>query len=129
MRKLVKKGFSGIELVLVMAIMTVLMSVSVDTFSTSLETSKEVTTKTVIEQEADNAIEYILKEGIRTSQTYITANYVSELNSQIDIKTTVCSDNKIIAHKVTIIEQNAEYSQSFTTCDTNNKYVFTTTKI
>ncbi|MCT7596100.1 type II secretion system protein [Aliarcobacter butzleri] len=128
MRKLVKKGFSGIELVLVMAIMTVLMTVSVDTFSTSLETSKEVTTKTVIETEADNAIEFILKEGIRTSQTYITANYTSELNSQVDIKTTVCSDNKI-AHKVTIIEQNAEYSQSFTTCDSNSKYVFTTTKI
>ncbi|MCT7632134.1 type II secretion system protein [Aliarcobacter butzleri] len=128
MRKLVKKGFSGIELVLAMAIITVLMTVSVDTFSTSLETSKEVTTKTVIETEADNAVEYILKEGIRTSQLYITTNYVSELNSQIDIKTTVCSDNKI-AHKITIIEQNAEYSQSFTTCDSNSKYVFTTTKI
>lgn len=128
MRKLVKKGFSGIELVLVMAIMTILMSVSVDTFSTSVETSKEVTTKTVIEQEAGNAVEYILKEGIRTSQLYITTNYVSELNSQIDIKTTTCLDSKI-AHKITIIEQNAEYSQSFTTCVTNNKYIFTTTKI
>lgn len=128
MRKLVKKGFSGIELVLVMAIMTVLMSVSVDTFSTSFEASKEVTTKTVVETEADNAVEYILKEGIRTSQPYIITNYVSELNSQVDIRTTVCSDNKI-AHKVTITEQNAEYSQSFTTCDSNSKYVFTTTKI
>ena len=127
MKTTTKKAFSLIEISFVLLMIATLTTFAVNAAAETQETVQSVTTLTVPEQEAHNAINVIATEGINNSNLFVTKDYVSDLESHITIKPIKCSDG--IGHVITIQEKDSEFVNTFDTCDFNNQFNFTVSKI
>ena len=121
--KTTKKAFSLIEVSFVLALIAMISTFAIDAMAQTQETAKSVTTLSVPEIEAQNAIYFIAKEGYNNANMTVTTDYVSELESRITINPFNC-ENGGIAHVITIQEKGSDYIQSFNNCEFNNQFNF-----
>ncbi len=122
--KTTKKAFSLIEVSFVLALIAMISTFAIDAMAQTQETAKSVTTLSVPEIEAQNALDFIAKEGYNNANLTVTADYVSDLESRITINPFNC-ENGGIAHVITIQEKGSDYIQSFNNCEFNNQFNFT----
>jgi prepilin-type N-terminal cleavage/methylation domain-containing protein len=127
MVKKTKNGFSLIEIIFTLGLVSMLTTAATSVLANTQEISKTVTTQNIVEVEAENAIKVIANEGINHANLYITKDYVSDLNSNITIRPTVCKNNGV-GHVITIQEANADYINRFDTCNFNDNFKFTMIK-
>lgn len=122
--KTTKKAFSLIEVSFVLALIAMISTFAIDAMAQTQETAKSVTTLSVPELEAQNALDFIAKEGYNNANLTVTADYISNLESRITINPFNC-ENGGIAHVITIQEKGSDYIQSFNNCEFNNQFKFT----
>lgn len=122
--KTTKKAFSLIEVSFVLALIAMISTFAIDAMAQTQETAKSVTTLSVPELEAQNALDLIAKEGYNNANLTVTADYISNLESRITINPFNCA-NGGIAHVITIQEKGSDYIQSFNNCEFNNQFNFT----
>ena len=121
--KTTKKAFSLIEVSFVLALIAMISTFAIDAMAQTQETVKSVTTLSVPEIEAQNALDFIAKEGYNNANLTVTADYISELESRITINPFNC-ENGGIAHIITIQEKSSDYIQTFNNCEFNNQFNF-----
>jgi prepilin-type N-terminal cleavage/methylation domain-containing protein len=121
--KTTKKAFSLIEVSFVLALIAMISTFAIDAMAQTQETVKSVTTLSVPEIEAQNALDFIAKEGYNNANLTVTADYISNLESRITINPFNC-ENGGIAHVITIQEKGSDYIQSFNNCEFNNQFNF-----
>ncbi len=117
MKNLKRKGFSGIELTVVIVILTGLFNI----FTLHIEDTNEafktgVFANTVLKQESKEAIAFIQNSQLENGDFAVDTNYVSDLDSEVEIETVSC-DNNGIGHYVSILQKNTEEIYSFNTCN------------
>ena len=121
--KTTKKAFSLIEVSFVLALIAMISTFAIDAMAQTQETAKSVTTLSVPEIEAQNALDFIAKEGYNNANLTVTADYISNLESRITINPFNC-ENGGIAHVITIQEKSSDYIQTFNNCEFNNQFNF-----
>lgn len=117
MKNLKRKGFSGIELTVVIVILTGLFNI----FTIQVENTNEafksgVFANTVLKQESQEAIAFIQNSQIETGSFEVDTDYVSDLESEVEIETVSC-DNNNVGHYVSIQQRDTEEIYSFNTCN------------
>lgn len=94
MKKTLKKGFTLVELVIVIAVIAILSAVLIPTFGNVISNAK----KSAAQSEASNAIsQYVTNQAQAGADTNIADGYVIVLDSRFDIVDSNATTNKVDA--------------------------------